>query len=510
MISLFSYLTLAVLPAATLALPYPFNIAARTPAQHNLTSTSIITQLGPMLSSDAAIYAHNDDRWENATSRWQSYSSPDFTVVVEAGTESDVPVIVKYANSYGIPFLAVNTGHGAPKSLGTLRNGIEISMRQLNEITIAQDGESAFFGGGVYSEQVIRTLWDEGYVAGTGSCACVGIIGPTLGGGHGRYQGFYGLIIDMLISMNVVLADGSTVTVSNSSHPDLWWAMRGAGHNFGIVTSFEADIHPRTVDEWYIHRFVFTQDKLEAVFEIVNAQQMDEDAPVELMNYGVFTWNAEFSTTEPILEFFIHYVGTANDAAPFLEPYEALDPVVSTGQYHPYPDVPDATGTGVHSPMCQHGKTNMQFPFGLLEHNITATRQIYDYFANVTAAQPVYNQSIVVFEAYSLQGVQAVDPAESAFPHRADRFLCDVLITYDPDSSLDNRAIAIGKQISRLWAEGQPGQEEHIYVNYAFGDEPLEQVYGYEPWRLDRLRAAKARYDPNNIFRYYNPLVRST
>lgn len=129
-------------------------------------------------------------------------------------------------------------------------------------------------------------------------------MGPTLGGGHGRYQGFYGLIIDMLISMNVVLADGSTVTVSNSSHPDLWWAMRGAGHNFGIVTSFEADIHPRTVDEWYIHRFVFTQDKLEAVFEIVNAQQMDEDAPVELMNYGVFTWNAEFSTTEvrpPIL-----------------------------------------------------------------------------------------------------------------------------------------------------------------------------------------------------------------
>lgn len=93
--SLFSYLTLAVLPAATLALPYPFNIAARTPAQHNLTSTSIITQLGPMLSSDAAIYAHNDERWENATSRWQSYSSPDFTVVVEAGTEDDVPVIVR-------------------------------------------------------------------------------------------------------------------------------------------------------------------------------------------------------------------------------------------------------------------------------------------------------------------------------------------------------------------------------------------------------------------------------
>ena len=65
----------------------------------------------------------------------------------------------------------------------------------------------------------------------------------------------------------------------------------------------------------------------------------------------------------------------------------------------------------------------MQFPFGLLEHNITATRQIYDYFRNVTTLQPLFKQSIVVFEAYSLEGVKAVDPASTAFPHRDDNIL---------------------------------------------------------------------------------------
>jgi FAD/FMN-containing dehydrogenase len=106
-------------------------------------------------------------------------------------------------------------------------------------------------------------------------------MGPGLGGGHGRYQGFYGLIIDGLISMNVVLADGSAITVSNTSHPDLWWAMRGAGHNFGIVTSFHAEIHKRTVDEWYITEFVFTQDQLESVFEVLNSQQQNGGQPKE-------------------------------------------------------------------------------------------------------------------------------------------------------------------------------------------------------------------------------------
>lgn len=88
-------------------------------------------------------------------------------------------------------------------------------------------------------------LWEQGYVTTTGSCGCVGMLDPSLGGGHGRYQGLYGLISDNFVRLNVVLANGTAIAVSNSSHADLLWAMKGAGHNFGVVTSFEFNIYPR-------------------------------------------------------------------------------------------------------------------------------------------------------------------------------------------------------------------------------------------------------------------------
>lgn len=123
-------------------------------------------------------------------------------------------------------------------------------------------------------------------------------MGPGLGGGYGRYMGFYGLIIDNLLSMNVVLANGSAITVSESATPDLWWGMRGAGHNFGIVTSFNTKIHKRTVDEWFYITYIFRQDKLESLFEVVNAMMNNGTQPKELMNYALYAWVPSISTTE--------------------------------------------------------------------------------------------------------------------------------------------------------------------------------------------------------------------
>ena len=123
-------------------------------------------------------------------------------------------------------------------------------------------------------------------------------MGPGLGGGYGRYLGFYGLVADNFISLNVVLADGSAITVSETSYPDLWWAMRGAGHNFGIVTSLNQKIYKRTVDAWFYATYTFTQDKLENLFEAVNHMANNGTQPKELMHYMLYGWVPEISTTE--------------------------------------------------------------------------------------------------------------------------------------------------------------------------------------------------------------------
>lgn len=132
----------------------------------------------------------------------------------------------------------------------------------------------------------------------TGAHECVGFTGLALGGGHGRYEGKYGLASDNLISLNTVLADGSTIEVSETSHPDLFWGMKGAGHNYGIVTSLEVKVFPREVDMWHYHNYFWSGDKLETVFERANAFHGNGSTPVKMgVNYGSFTMNPKFSNT---------------------------------------------------------------------------------------------------------------------------------------------------------------------------------------------------------------------
>lgn len=122
----------------------------------------------------------------------------------------------------------------------------------------------------------------------TGGCECTSLLGPGLGGGHGFLQGRYGLISDQFVSMNIVLANGSLVSIDKDS--DLWWAVNGAGHNFGIVTSVTSNIYDVPNEGlWSYHRFIFTYDKVEGLYEAINEYLLkDGTQPVDLINYSFF------------------------------------------------------------------------------------------------------------------------------------------------------------------------------------------------------------------------------
>lgn len=141
--------------------------------------------------------------------------------------------------------------------------------------------------------------WLIGFAEATGTCSCVGILGPALGGGHGNQQGLHGMTSDGIINMNVVLANGTAITVSNSTHADLWWAMRGAGHNFGIVTSFEANIYPDHNKTYYYRTYEFTGDKLEALYEELNKFHNNGTLSTDWLGaWGVYTMDTSVSETE--------------------------------------------------------------------------------------------------------------------------------------------------------------------------------------------------------------------
>jgi FAD/FMN-containing dehydrogenase len=125
------------------------------------------------------------------------------------------------------------------------------------------------------------------------------MVGPMLGGGHGLLQGHYGLLSDNLVSARLVLPNATALTVSAESNPDLFWAIRGAGHNFGIVTEFTYKIYDVPPDDsWVVEFFIYTGEKVEALYEQLNILSADGPLPPELITFSFFAWEPEIDTTK--------------------------------------------------------------------------------------------------------------------------------------------------------------------------------------------------------------------
>ena len=141
-------------------------------------------------------------------------------------------------------------------------------------------------------------------------------MGPALGGGFGKYQGYLGLVTDNIITLETVLADGTITNVSEHSHPDLYWGMRGAGHNFGIVTRLEMKLYDDPVPNWFYAEMQFTGDKLEAYSELMNSFNSVGTQPKELaLIYGLIAMNNSVSLTDPIILSQFTFAGTEEDAS---------------------------------------------------------------------------------------------------------------------------------------------------------------------------------------------------
>lgn len=257
--------------------------------------SSIQNTLGPSLSAGAEVYLPGSEGFATANTRWNAAAAPGFEAIVKVKSEEDVQGVIQYANKNDKPFLAITGGHGTSSSLENMKGGIGIWMRGMSGIEIVDDGIAALVEGGVMNGDLIRTLWDHGKQTVTTGCDCVGFIAPVLGGGHGWLQGRYGLPADQLLSARMVLANGTAITVSDEEHADLFWAIRGAGHNFGVVTEIKVRIYDREpeLDQWAASGFVFTQDKLEEVFAVANEWLASPNRPMELVHYGVFAFNPE-------------------------------------------------------------------------------------------------------------------------------------------------------------------------------------------------------------------------
>ncbi|KAB5566330.1 hypothetical protein GE09DRAFT_1171507 [Coniochaeta sp. 2T2.1] len=461
-----------------------------------VNSSNIVAELGPLLSPDASIILRSDTRFATLTSRWREHLAPKFSVVVQTATEADVQHTIRYAAEGDIPFVARAGDHGATAALGTAKNAIQIDIRPLDHVKLAEDGNSARIGSGANIKGVVTALEKLGKRTVTGVCENVGFSAPLLGGGHGYLQGQYGLMTDQVISARLVLPDGELVVASETENQDLFWAIRGAGHNFGIVIEWEYRVYAAKEKGQAYETFVFSGDKVEAVFEAANSLLDDQPAEVTQWAYIPVIWFAYF------------YDGPLEALHAYAKPLHDLGPLsVQSGEDCTFHDIAvmsfqDADGLG-----CAYGSTSIRCPIRLNTYNVSAIRKVYDEIDERTHRHPEFRGSIFLLEGYANQGVRAVDPDSTAYPHRNERLLLTCYVNYKPDPALDDAAQEFAQKLRQHLLDGSDDPTRlKAYVNYANGDEPLEAVYGWEEWRLEKLRGLKKKWDPENRMRYYVPI----
>ncbi|KAI6782598.1 6-hydroxy-D-nicotine oxidase [Emericellopsis cladophorae] len=455
-------------------------------------------QLALLLSEDAVISFPSSPDWDGLIERASTPRvAPGFLAVVEVATEKDVQQTIKVANKLNLPFLAVTGSHGWTTALERVKYGIQINMRRLNSSTLHEDGESATVGGGIMQHEIVAALAEHGKQA-----------GPLLGGGHSLLQAKYGFAADNILSARVVLADGAVVTASESENTDLFWALRGAGHNFGIVTSFEVKTTDVAKGGWTMVTFTFSQDRLEEFFDTWNQLEVEHEDPGMLVLNGVMARDPSVGTEHPVINLQIFHDDTPTSIDAYVAAFRELSPIAESNTTNiPYGDIYEVGGLGLSSPVCRKNENILGYPNSFLQWDGASIRRGFNIFSELTSREP-FMTSAWLLESYGRAGPQSIPEGTTAVApeERRRHLLTSPMLWWKGNSEEDaETALKAGKQIQE--AIRPTHFQPHTYVNYASGGEPVKETYGHEACRMEKLTALKKKWDPSNRFGFYAPLV---
>ncbi|PLB52594.1 FAD-binding domain-containing protein [Aspergillus steynii IBT 23096] len=447
-----------------------------------LSSQTVSKELGPDLSKSASITGGDSPKYP----RWSKYSPPTPGVIVNAASEEDVATTVKYCTSNNIPFLTQNGGHGWAKwDFG--EEGIVVNIKDLNSIAFNDNKTQVTIGGGVAIEEVVAVASKQDVLVPTGNCPCVGTMGAVLGGGYGNLLGLHGLGVDNVLSLNVVLADGSLQTVTPDDE-DLFWALRGAGPNFGIVTSATLKSFPASSADqtaWF-GQLIYTEDKLEEVINTLN------DITLEPRMNAFLYYMASSGTPSVVITPFYH--GTEEEGRAAFKPFLDIGPTDDTMAELQYAHWTDAS-----QDFCTKGGYKPSFTAGLAQMDAGTWREVWDEWTSWLSHNNTSN-SLVMVEAYSLKEARKLSQSSSSFAWRNKVNFNAVVIPWYYDAGLESEALAFGTKLRELWRKTDGLDAPAAYINFAHGDESSAEIYGEN---VDRLKSIKATVDPENVFSYW-------
>ncbi|KAM7188985.1 hypothetical protein V8F33_010319 [Rhypophila sp. PSN 637] len=459
-------------------------------------------------STNTTISFPDQESFSDATQRWSTYFGPTYSAAISPGTEEDVVKAVRLATRNNIQFLATGGRHGWAASLSKLKNGLAIDLGQLRSVRVDPVAATVVVGGGSKMNDVLDPVSAAGYEIQTGSCSCPGVLGVTLGGGVGRWQGLYGLMIDALLSVRLVTSDGRLLQVSETSYPDLFWGIRGAGANFGIVTAATFRLHKTKSggDGGKVLNmdFVYTADRAPAYFKALETFR-SRSVPANLAGITVVLYNETANSPYILANWVLRGVNTT-EAEELMAPILAIPSAVMVASVVPWNKVIAIQGFGIDAQLCRRGAVRDNYGVTVRNYSASSLESAFEKMASFYATYPGGRGSALQFETFSNQAVSLGSNTATAYPWRdaTGEFL--FLFSWpEGDSTTESAAGKLGRDLRSSFAiqSGYPGGLA-VYSNYAKGDEPFESIYGRE--KLPRLARLKRTWDPKNVFSFTHPL----
>ena len=420
----------------------------------------------------------DDSRYDQARLVWNAMIDKRPGIIARPRSADDVIAAVQVARRFDLPIAVRGGGHSVAGRC-VCDDGLVIDFTDMKAIHVDPVAKIARAEPGLRWTEFDRETQAVGLATTGGTIGDTGIAGLTLGGGFGWLEGKFGMTVDNVVAADVVLADGRLVRATSDEHADLFWAIRGGGGNFGVVTAFEYRLHavgPLITGGLVVHPFARAKEALTFVGEFLRT------APDELVAAAVLMTGPDGQKACGIAA---AHPGDPAEGGPLVAPLKQFGPpVMDVIGPMPYLALQSLIEAAMPPNVLNYWKA--EFLRDLSEDVIDVA---VDAFGRV----PSPMSSILFFP---IRGAASrVAPDATAFPHRRGYHVG--IYSLWRDRAENDPTIAWVRQ---TWKAMQPFVSGGVYVNELGDDDGVDRVQmAYGP-NYDRLQQTKAKYDPQNVF----------
>ena len=423
-----------------------------------------------------------DAAYDEAASVWNLARQQAPLAILRAADAGDVATAIGFARRNDID-IAVRSGGHSLAGHSTGDGVLVIDMRDMRGLHVDLAAGTVWAGAGLTAGEVTASLAEHGMAVPFGDTGTVGIAGLTLGGGIGWLARKHGLAIDALEAVEIVTADGHVRTASETQHPDLFWAIRGGGGNFGVVTRFQYRMVP--VGE-VLGGAIFlpaTRDVLRSLVPIAASAPEELTTISFIMPTPPLPFVPEQHHGQPSLALMFVYAGDPDDGQAAIAPFLAVaQPYGMAAMPMPYPGIYEFTKEGG---VPAASTTRSLFMDVLDDASVDAI------LAAIDAAPESYMIQLRVFGG----AMSRVPVTATAFAHRSAIVQVTIINVLADPSAVDD-AVAWNRSLFSVLEPKSTG----VYVNF-LEDEGEERIRAaYSPATYERLAAVKRRYDRWNVF----------